>query len=576
MDILSIETLDPGKTLLLTADQYLESKNFYAFCKDVMLRDLEPKPHQEMCSVAKLAIDSFEDYYVRGITPGPEDKNYYLCLTPRDSFKSTVWTECMPVYLALKHPDIRILIDSENKDKAMKFCSAGKEHFDSNRTLRSLYGDLTPRNRNDEVWTGSQYRLTSRKRIGLKEHTLMTCGIGTTMPGMHYDVIVCDDLVSEKNVTSFEQVEKVNEHIAYMQSLLSPGGLLFIIGTRWHFDDAYGCILKDKDLKSLYNIYIRSAGGPLDLDKHTGKPKPLYFPGRLTEAFLNKKLKAQKRFIFSCQYLNMPVPTGEQSFDVNKYRYINKKTFLKDIILQDKDGRPRGNFYWFFLVDPAITDEKKKRGDFTAISPYVVTPDGRKYLYRPLAVKKGEDEIIDVIYNHYISVKKDLGPSYNGTAHIESIAFQKLLLTMLKKKTEQHGQKIKWKELKQENRTNKEVRIRSAIPHLEDGDFWIVDDHPEPGPYQLKTPANIMLIDQATRFPECNNDDLLDNQGFIVEIAKTPKMEEDPQDRLDWEFQVGHSKKPKKPNQVKFDDDFDTLDEDDDDFNKNRGEYWPM
>jgi len=557
------------EALLLKAQEYLKPENFYYFCRDIMQRDMEPQPHLEMCSVAEHAINSFEDYYVRGVTPGPFDKTYYLCLTPRDSFKSTVWTECLPVYAALKHPNIRILIASENVGKAEKFCAAGREHFEDNNILRTYYGDQTPKSKNDAVWSRGQYRLTARTRVGLKEHTVMTCGIGTTMPGMHYDIIVCDDLVSEKNVTTAEQVEKVVDNIRYLQSLLSPGGLLFIIGTRWHFDDAYGAILDDPDQRDLYNIYIRSAGGSLDLNEITGKPKPLYFPNRLTEAFLEKKLKAQKRYIFSCQYLNKPVPTGEQAFDVSRYEYISKKAFFKDILLKDgKNGKARGNFYWFYLVDPALTEEKKKRGDYTALTPYVITPDRKMYLYRAKAIKAGEDTVIDEIYNHYISVRKDLGPSYNGTAHIETVAFQKLMKTMLKAKTEQHGQKIKWKELKQENRTSKEVRIRAAIPHLEDGDFVIVDDHKSPDQHNV-TGANRLLLDQASRFPYCKNDDLLDNQGFIIEVAKFPKTDKDPEERFGWDCRMGKDKKAPIEKEID-DEDLDLAAE----FAENYSGYW--
>lgn len=507
-----------------------------------MLRDLEPKPHQEMCSVAELAMRKFERYYTDGITPGPGDKTYFLCMTPRDSFKSTVWTECMPVYLALKFPDIRILIDSENVGKAEKFAAAGREHFESNEKLRAYYGTHhVPESRNDAVWSRGQYRLASRRKVGTREHTVMTCGIGTTMPGMHYDVIICDDLVSEKNITSPDQVEKVSEHIRLMQSLLSPGGLLFIIGTRWHFDDAYSKIIDDPVVASEYNLYIRSAGGVLDPDPRTGKPKPLYFPNRLTEGFLAKKLKLQKRYIFSCQYLNSPVSMDDLSFDVSKYVYVNKKDFLRHVCLKEDKGVPRGNFRWYFFCDPAITDAKKriKGGDFTAMAAFVTTPDRKIYLYRAKTVKVGEDRLVDEIYNHYISLEKDLGASYHNQAYVETVAFQKLIRGMLKKKTKQHGKKISWRELMPENNEKKEVRIRAAIPYLEDGELCIVDSARNPSQFNLKDPANQQLITQAARFPRVSNDDLLDIQGYAVQHCKFPGEDKEPSRRLPWECRSG-------------------------------------
>lgn len=517
--------------------------NFYNFCKIVMLRDLEPQPHQEMCSVAELAMRKFENYYIRGVTPGTNDKTYFICMTPRDSFKSTVWSECMPVYLALKFPDIRILIDSENVGKAEKFAAAGKEHFEANSKLRAYYGTHhVPESRNDAVWSRGQYRIASRRRVGLKEHTVMTCGIGTTMPGMHYDVIICDDLVSEKNVTSPDQVQKVFEHIQYMQSLLTPGGLLFIIGTRWHFDDAYSKIIDDPIQCSEYNLYIRSAGGILDPDPQTGIPKPLYFPNRLTEGFLAKKLKLQKRYIFSCQYLNSPVSTDDLSFDVNKYNYMNKKSFLKDIIRKPKSSNmAHGNFRWEFICDPAITDDKKKvkGGDFTAMAAFITTPDNQFYIFGAKTVKAGEDTVVDEIYDHFIRLKKELGYPERGHAHIETVAFQLLLKGMLKKKTKEKGEKIKWKEMIPLNKEKKEVRIRSAIPYIEDREITIVDDAKEPSQFNLKNKANQQLITQASRFPRTANDDMLDIQGYAIQICKFPKQGKSEDKRLPWECRSG-------------------------------------
>ena len=175
------------------------------------------------------------------------------------------------------------------------------------------------------------------------------------------------------------------------------------------------------------------------------------------------------------------------------------------------------------------------------ISPYVVFPDGRRFLYRAIAGKWGPDKLINKIYEHFIKIKADIGPSYNNQAHIETVAFQKLLLPLLKDKTLQKQERISWKELKTDNKTSKEVRIRSAVPYLEAGDLWIVQRSAKSTPlgaYDL-TDANALLMQQAEQFPMSTNDDMLDNQGYMVHLVKKPSAGEAPRKKLGWDCQMG-------------------------------------
>ena len=512
--------------LIDKADWYLQPGNFYQFAKDVLKRDLLPQPHTEMCSVAEHAIHSMHRYFHDQHLPSEDEAHHYLCLSPRGTFKSTVWNQCMSIYLILLYPNIRILIDSETVTKAEVFLGDIRDQFETNQTLIGLYGDLV----NKDKWNNSMIQVSSRTRSGLKEATIMTGGVGKSMPGMHYDLIIGDDYVSDQNVGTFEQILKVINHIQRAQSLLDPGALHFILGTRWTFDDPYAWLMEN--LSENFHTYVRSCGGKHD------ENRPLYFPSRLTEDFLGTLAKSQGSYIFSCQYRNFPIPDGEQTFDIKKYEVISKHHFLQLL-----KGQP---YRWYYLVDPAITEEKTRRGDYTAISPYVILPDGKLYLYRAKAVKEGADTLIDTLYNHYISIKSDLGPSHNGSAWIETIAFQKLLIPLLKAKEEQHSTKIHWKEMKTESRTSKEVRIRAAVPYLESGDLVIVQDTKSKAPtINSLTDANRILLDQAAHFPMSKNDDMIDNQGYAVHICKKPRANQAPPKPHDWDQKMGVHPKPK-------------------------------
>ncbi len=539
------EQITQQESLAALGAWYLQPGNFYAFCVEVLDRDLVPQPHQEFASVAEHLIQSVKKYF-DGHLPQADEKHDYLALASRGTYKSTVWNQCVSIYLAILFPNIRILIDSETVTKAQVFLGDIRSQLEGNPILIALYGNLV----NKDKWNQSAATISSRTRTGIREATFMTGGVGVSMPGMHFDLIIGDDYVSDQNTGTFDQIQKVKDHIAKAKSLLDPGALHFLLGTFWHFNDPYTDIIKNQS--DIYHIYKRSCGGSLDGNK------PLLFPSKLTEEVLKGFRKKQGSFIFSCQYAMAPIPDGEQTFNPDQYNIVSHTQFKA--LLND---RP---YYWFYLVDPAITEESKRKGDYTALSPYVVFEDGRIFAYRLKAGKWGPNTLIDEIYTHYVSVEKDLGPSYNGQAWIEAIAFQKLLLPLLNKKSEQHGKRIRWKEMKTESRTSKEVRIRAAVPYLENGDLYIVQNTRKVNPklHDL-TDANALLVQQAQQFPMSLNDDMIDNQGFIVHLHKKPPKNKQPQKKLSWDCQMGvHDTNPMKEQLRKMyeKDDFKPSDED--------------
>lgn len=505
----------PPKTNLATLLElvkqwFLLPQNFYFFCAIVLKRDLEPNPHMEMASIACQIILDFEQYWFHRHVPAPGEPLHSLNLMPRGSYKSTVLDQALGVYLGIRYPNVRALIDSETVTKAEVFMSDIKSHFESNPLLIYLYGDLV----GDKDWNNSVALLNNRTKQGIREATYMTCGVGKSMPGMHYDIILGDDYVSDQNSSSFEQVEKVLKHIRQAKSLLDPGAPHVLIGTFWTFDDPYVRIIEDPVVSKKYRIAVRTCGGPLDLDDQ-GNPRPIYFPGVLTVNYLQGQLDEQKMYMFSCQYLLAPRADGEKVFDPNHYSFISQKEFL--IFLDTVPHR------WYYFADLAMTEEKIKRGDYTALSPYVILADGSRYLFNAKACKVGVDKLPETIYMHYLETFRLIGPSFNGSAFIESVGFQKLLFPALKKLTKQHNVRINWKPMKPENKESKEVRIRSAAPYLTAGDLWIVDPADEPSKANLECLANSLLINQSTTFPICTNDDMLDNQGYMIQLAKLPK-----------------------------------------------------
>ena len=112
-------------------------------------------------------------------------------------------------------------------------------------------------NSHKDKWNESQINVSIRKEAHV-EPSVDTGGIETSKVGMHYDLIFFDDIVSDVNVTTKAQMDKVHECYKKSLSLLKPGGDIIVTGTRWHFNDAYGRIIDDNKERDMdeFSLYF--------------------------------------------------------------------------------------------------------------------------------------------------------------------------------------------------------------------------------------------------------------------------------------------------------------------------------
>lgn len=154
---------------------------------------------------------------------------------PRGTFKSSIVTIGFTLQYFLNDPDARILIDSETYGKAKNFLAEIKGHLEDNIKFRDIFKSIhgvypDDNKKNSSVrWTDSQVDLACRK-YKRKEASITCSGIDKSINGMHFDLIIADDLHSEKNVTNKDQIDQVIEHYKLCFSLLDPGCPMIVIG----------------------------------------------------------------------------------------------------------------------------------------------------------------------------------------------------------------------------------------------------------------------------------------------------------------------------------------------------------
>ena len=91
-----------------------------------------------------------------------------LVLLPRGTFKTCIATISFPVQLILNNPNIRIAIDNEVYANSQSYLKEIKQHFESNKELRGVYGDYVAK----KGWLEEQITVSKRTAI-LKEPTAL-------------------------------------------------------------------------------------------------------------------------------------------------------------------------------------------------------------------------------------------------------------------------------------------------------------------------------------------------------------------------------------------------------------------
>jgi hypothetical protein len=201
-------------------------KRLKFLCKEVLGMD---QWHDPLHNQIELALDA----------PGNEK----LFLVPRGHLKTSIVTVGGAIQQILRNPNIRILIMNGVWDFSRKVLWQIQDLLHDKSQLPAFFG---PFNTPQATWTRELITVAQRNSAVAKEPTITTAGLETSLTGLHFDLVILDDLVNPENVTTREQKEKVLARYRDCKNLLDPGGKLWVVGTRYATDDLYGHILANE------------------------------------------------------------------------------------------------------------------------------------------------------------------------------------------------------------------------------------------------------------------------------------------------------------------------------------------
>lgn len=186
-----------------------------------------------------------------------------LILIPRGHLKSSLVTVAWTIQQLLRNPDLRILIRNAVWDQSRRFLSQIQGYLESSK-LPLVFGKFTS---TKTLWTREEIEIAQRA-VRKASPSIMTAGLETSLTGLHFDIIVDDDLVNDKNTSTKEQIQKVIDVYNDSFNLLDRGGTHVVIGTRWNVKDLYGHIL-NSDVKTVNGL-------PVDLSEGSGSWRKTY------------------------------------------------------------------------------------------------------------------------------------------------------------------------------------------------------------------------------------------------------------------------------------------------------------
>lgn len=301
-------------------------------------------------------------------TPDPDNDDlinykWKMTLWPRGSFKSAVFDIGQIVFEVARNPNIRILVCSETGKQARKFVKKAMEIIDSD-WFQERFG--VHRGKNWKLATG-EFTSALRQDKHTKEPTVLAAGVGEVQTGSHWDLVIMDDICSQENTRNKEAIESLWFWFGETLAQLDPGCRLFVIGTLHHYADIYCRIQKDAEMREQFDFSIHAWRDPAG-DPREDNGGEMFFPDRLTKAFVTKQKSFMPPRLFACFYENVPTSEEDRIFKPEYFQVI-------------KDEEIPGSVWTYIFTDFAFIAEEKKKGKADRCAFWIVSIDVNRYAY---------------------------------------------------------------------------------------------------------------------------------------------------------------------------------------------------
>ncbi len=318
-------------------------------------------------------------------------KNNFVCiLQSRDHLKSVFFTWQYPLYKILFKQTRGILIEAYNTTEA-------------NRRVELIKGTLS-----ENKWFAHEKNVQGtwgNKRLKTKSGIEVSQGSpGQALRGRHPDLIIADDIESEKGGITFEFLKY------YIDSVLIPmlppnKGQLVIVGTPLTDNDLYAALKRNPAF--YYREYPAITND-----------KKLLWSGYWTLEQLQQRKMAIGELTFNREYLMKPISTEDSLFN---YDYI-VKAFDKKLTIDTKFDEPE-----FVVMGNDYQRGSNKKADYSVFT--IISKIGKYYYVNHIETVHGAtvEQQLDIIERLFIEYDVNLVVS-------EDNGFQSVFIEELEKR----------------------------------------------------------------------------------------------------------------------------------------------
>ena len=444
-------------------------------------------------------------------------KSHQLLLFPRDHGKSRLIAYRVAWELT-KNPTLRILYISATANLAEKQLGFIKGILTSDVYRRywpeHVHADEGKRTR----WTNSEIMLDHplRRKENVRDPSVFTGGLTTSLTGLHCDIAVLDDVVVYENAYTGEGRNKVKSQYSLLSSIEGAEAKEWVVGTRYHPSDLYNDLLQmvedqydERGEKvgedNIYEIFEKPVE---DRGDGTGEflwPRSQRKDGKWFGFDLKILAKKRGQYLdkgqFRAQYYNDPsdpdnVPVGSDKFQYYERKHIredNGYTYYKDNRLNV-----------FAAVDFAFS--LGKRSDYTAIVVVGIDADNNIYV---LDIDRFRTDRISEYFEHILHLSNKW--SFRKL-RAETTVAQMAIVRQLKELIKQHGLTISIDEFRpNKSQGNKQERISSVLePRYDNLSIW----HYRGG--------NTQILEEELSSRNPPHDDVIDALASVVDMAVKP------------------------------------------------------
>lgn len=399
-----------------------------------------------------------------------EAKSHQLLLFPRDHGKSR-YAAYRVAHALTKNPTLRILYISATSNLAEK-----QLNFIKGVMTSPIYRRYWPDHINEEVgkrkkWTNTEIELDHPDRVkeNIRDPSIFCAGLTTNIVGLHCDIAVLDDCVTNDTAYTNEGRGRVRSQYSLLSSIEGADAQEWVVGTRYHPKDLYNDMLTMKEElfneegeiigeEPIYEVYERAVE---DRGDGTGEflwPRSQRKDGKWFG--FNKQTLARKRgqyldrMQFRAQYYNDPSDPDSQPVSPDNFQYYEDK------YLTQKSG------YWYYknnrlnlVASIDFAYSLRKLADYTCI--VVIGVDAENNIY-VLDIDRFKTDSIREYFKHIL---RSLNKWGFKKLRAETTAAQQAIVKSLKQDFfAPHGLSVKVEEVKPtRHQGSKEERMEAIL-----------------------------------------------------------------------------------------------------------------